>query len=273
MRILRIINILSISFLLAGCSFSDKFYDPDKNYKKIENVDYQNIWFSYKDTKIHTLLLIPEKEKANQRVVFLIQGKGGNASDWYEFAIPLVEAGYHVWIPEYPGHGLSEGQPSHRSVYRAMNSVVGDMINHTAINNLDIAFWGFSLGANLATKLSVNYQDHSKGLVIDGGCSAFEDVAVGTISGGSFWVRLFVASPYPARDNIKHLTKGKTLIIHSEEDKVMPVEMGNLLYDNANNQKSKWIVNGEHCKTIFNETDTYIEKLEWIFKDQIVAGW
>jgi hypothetical protein len=193
MKILRIIYIIPISFLLLGCSFSSKFYDPCKNYKKIENINYQDIWFSCKDTKIHTLLLVPEIDKSNQRVLFLIQGKGGNASDWHEFAIPLVKAGYHVWIPEYPGHGLSEGQPSHKSVYKAMNSVVGDMINHNSINNFHIVFWGFSLGANLTTKLSVNYQDYIKGLVIDGGCSAFEDVAVGTINEGSFWVRLFVA--------------------------------------------------------------------------------
>ena len=144
--------------LLISCSFSSKFYDPSKNYRPIENINSQDIWFEYKNLKIHTLLLFPEEDIALNRLLILLQGKGGNASDWSEFAMPFVKKGYHVWIPEYPGHGLSEGKPSHRTVYKSMNSIVGKMIELDVINGSDKAILGFSLGANLSTKLAVNYK-------------------------------------------------------------------------------------------------------------------
>ncbi len=264
-NMILVVEVVIILLLITGCSFSDKFYDPSKNYNAIEGVISKDIWFTHKGTKIHTLLLLPEESISRQRVLILIPGKGGNVSEWYKFALPLVDAGYHVWLPDYPGHGLSEGKPSHKAVYEAINPVVGEMINHEIVRNKATAIWGFSLGANLAAKLAVNYQDSIKGLIIDGGCSSFEDVAVGTTEGGSFWVRLFVSSPYPAKNSIRFLTEGKTLIIHSEEDVVMPFEMGQLLYENAGNRKKFWPVTGEHCRTIHNETDNYIEKIEWIF--------
>ena len=252
--------------LLMSCSFNNKFYDPSKNYRPIENIKSQNIWFEHKNLKIHTLLLFPEEDIALNRILILIQGKGGNASDWSEFAMPFVEKGYHVWIPEYPGHGLSEGKPSHRNVYRSMNSIVGKMIEHEVVNSFDKAILGFSLGANLATKLAVNYESYVTGVIIDGGCSAFDDVAVGTTERGSFWVRLFVSSPYSAKQNVTQLSKSKLLIIHSVDDSVMPIEMGELLYDNSNSEKRIWKVDGAHCQTIFSKTDGYIKKIEWIFE-------
>jgi uncharacterized protein len=253
--------------LLMSCSFSSKFYDPSKNYRPIENINSQDIWFEYKNLKIHTLLLFPEEDIALNRLLILLQGKGGNASDWSEFAMPFVKKGYHVWIPEYPGHGLSEGKPSHRKVYKSMNSIVGKMIELEVVNSFDKAILGFSLGANLATKLAVNYESYVNGVIIDGGCSAFDDVAVGTTEGGSFWVRLFVSSPYPAKQNVTQLSNSKLLIIHSVDDSVMPIEMGELLYNNSNSEKKIWKVDGAHCQTIFNKTDEYIKKIEWIFEN------
>ncbi|GAB6090739.1 alpha/beta hydrolase [Spirochaeta dissipatitropha] len=266
MKLRRMIVVAVIGSLLSACAFTDQFYSPSDVFEPIEGVDHRSIWFEYQGSRIHTLLLEPDQKIANQRVLILIQGKGGNASDWYKFAVPIVEAGYHVWIPEYPGHGKSEGQPDHKSVYNAMNAVVEEMLEHNAIEDYKKAFWGFSLGANLATRLAVNYQDSVEGVIIDGGGSAFEDVAVGAVEGGSFWVRLFVASPYPARDNVKELNKGKTLIIHSVDDQVMPIEMGRLIHENAANETKIWEVPGEHCMTVFNEPEEYTEQLDWIFQ-------
>lgn len=235
-----------IGLLLMSCSFSNKFYDPSKNYLPIESVNSQDIWFEYKNLKIHTLLLFPEEDIALNRLLILLQGKGGNASDWSEFAMPFVKKGYHVWIPEYPGHGLSEGKPSHRKVYKSMNSIVDKMIELEVVKGFDKAILGFSLGANLATKLAVNYESYLNGVIIDGGCSAFDDVAVGTTEGASFWVRLFVSSPYPAKQNVTQLSNSKLLIIHSVDDSVMPIEMGELLYNNSNSEKKIWKVDGTY---------------------------
>lgn len=267
MRGTRLVTILSISMLLCGCSFSDKFYEPSTDFQEIAYANFEHIWFNYKNTRIHSLLLLPEADKCNGRALILMKGRGGNASHWYEFAMPMVQAGYHVWIPEYPGHGLSEGKPGHRSIYRSMHAVVGEMIDHGPVSKLDLAFWGFSMGANLTTKLAANYQNRIKGVITDGGCSAFGDLAVGTTEGGGFFTRLFVASPYPAKKNVMQFPGTKLLVIHSEDDEVMPIEMGELLYNNAVGPKSFWRVSGGHCHTVHIFPDEYLTRLEWVFQD------
>ena len=89
----------------------------------------------------------------------------------------------------------------------------------------------------MVSKLVKVFENEITGLVIDGGCTSFEDVAVFHSETGKFWVRMAVSSPYPAKENIRYLQKTKLLIIHSKDDSVMPIWMGKELYRLANCKK------------------------------------
>lgn len=263
---LRTFGMMSIMIIfITSCSFSENFYDTESTYKTVESVKHESIYFRKDDYRLHSLLLIPETPL--NRFVILIQGKGGNSSDWSKSAISLVEEGYHVWLPDYPGHGLSEGTANHSTVLDAVSHMMAEILKYREYESFPKVIWTFSLGTNLAVKLAKEHEKEIEGLIIDGGCTSFEDVAVSFSEAGKFWVKLAVSSPYPAKTNIGYLKDIKLLSIHSKDDKVMPIRMGRELYNLANCEKTFWETDGAHCEAINLYTEFYLKQFDKIFSD------
>lgn len=259
---------LGIVFVVfvSSCSCSKDFYDTTSPYKTINEVKYVDIWYIYKKDSVHAILLLPV-EKAIETFVILIPGRGGNASDWQEFGKILSNKGYYIWIPDYPGHGLSQGKPSHKRILKTSNYLVDQILQTDSLNNYNKAIWSFSMGSNLAVQLAINFNDDISALVLDGGCTSFEDLAAGGVKNGNYILRLIVASPYPAKKNIGKIKNMKVAIIHSKDDEVVPIEMARINYENTTCEKQFWEVEGNHCETYKNVPEEYVKLFDTLLSE------
>jgi len=143
--------------------------------------------------------------------------------------------------------------------------MIKEVVEADSLQTLPKAVWGISLGANLAVKIAKEFTPFISGLIIDSGCTSFEDMAIETYGKENIMVRLAVSSPYPAEKNISKLKEMNLLLIHSPNDTIMPYAMGRKLYREASCNKYFWEVDSRHGYAIADSTERYIQLIGRLF--------
>ena len=85
-------------------------------------------------------------------------------------------------------------------------------------------------------------QTEIDGLVIEGAFSSHKDIAAKT---AGIFGRMFVSEKYSAYKAIQEFEK-PVLVIHSTEDETTPFEMGQKIFNNANEPKEFYEIKGCH---------------------------
>jgi len=166
---------------------------------------------------------------AAKRVLLYFHGNGETAAD-YDYIAPLY-AGMDtaLLVVDYRGYGWSNGQPltstlltDGESVPPALEGILGD--EHT----LPLYLMGRSLGSGPAIHLAHKLPDHFAGLIVESGFADMPSV----FRRLQIPVDLDTISDLPV-GNAKRMASIHlpTLVIHGEEDRVLPVENGQKLYD------------------------------------------
>ena len=253
---------ISLIFILSSCSFNGSFYYPKSEYRAIENIDYQEIFLENTEgIKLHAVYLEPKVK--SKGTVLLIHGNGGNVSGWIHSIEPLTNAGYRTLVFDYQGYGKSEGKPTHKNVVNDAEMFLEYLISKKDKTE-KMVIWGVSLGGNLSVNIASRNPDKVDILIDEAGFSSHSDIATHMMP----WLikplaRITVASPYSSKKLISEL-EIPVLIIHSSEDKVVPFEMGQKVYNKANKPKEFWEIKGKHCHAISDYKEQFIHKLDSI---------
>ena len=75
--------------------------------------------------------------------------------------------GYNVFIFDFQGYGRSEGEPSGDALFSDGRESLGYLQSRIDIDTSRIVFWGFSLGAFVATYLAADIH-HPAALILEG---------------------------------------------------------------------------------------------------------
>ncbi len=162
--------------------------------------------------------------------ILYFHGNGETCLD-YDYVAPLYGGrGLNLFVADYRGYGYSNGQPTCSSMINDVHPIFRGFIamlsekGHTG----DIYVMGRSLGSASAIEAAYHYQDKLKGLIVESGFA----------SAGNQFKRLGV--DHFLKENEDPLGFGNdikikkislpTLIIHGEEDRVIPCEEGKKLY-------------------------------------------
>ena len=122
----------SIILILNSCSYNGSFYYTKSEYKKIDNIKYEDIFIENESgIKLNAVYLEPEGKVKGS--VFLIHGNGGNVSGWINSIEPLTKAGYRALVFDYEGYGKSEGKPTHKNVVTDSELFLNYLISKKAI--------------------------------------------------------------------------------------------------------------------------------------------
>jgi uncharacterized protein len=152
--------------------------------------------------------------------VVLFQGNGGHLGHRLSVVAPFLREGYGVVLAAYPGYGGNPGQPTETSLYAADWGTLGSIAARGVAADR-IVLWGESLGGGIATQLAV--EQRVAGVILQAPFTSVADRAQ----------ELYPI--VPARrltldrfDILSRITAIGTplLIIHGEEDRVVPVEHG-----------------------------------------------
>lgn len=147
----------------------------------------------------------------------------GNAEDigalHYRFQ-SFHAKGYGVLAYDYPGYGISEGKPTEDGCYQASESAWNHLTGTLGIAPENILIYGQSVGSGPACWLAS--RQPAAGLVlVTPFTSAFRTVTR---------IPIFPGDQYPNIKRIPHI-QIPLLVIHGDQDQIIPFEHGKKLYE------------------------------------------
>jgi uncharacterized protein len=193
-------------------------------------LEYEDVYFTTADGQQLHGWFVP----GNTNITLLwFHGNGGNISHRVpETAQIHYRLGVNVFIFDYRGYGRSKGIPSEQGTYRDSRAALVYLQGRADVNPENIVYFGRSLGAAVAVELAAHQPP--LGLVLVAPFVSLSDMA-------RILYRLPVV-PWLVRDRYDSLayinrTHRPLLILHGDQDTIVPISQGRKLFDAANEPK------------------------------------
>ncbi len=204
-------------------------------------------------------------------LVLFCHGNAGNIEDRLDTVRILHELGLAVLIFDYRGYGLSTGRPSERGTYQDAEAVWAYLVEERGYAPQEIVLFGRSLGAAVAAHLAQDVRPAA--LIVEAAFASLPEVAA-----HHFWylpVRRLTRFRYSTLEYIR-CVDAPTLVIHSSEDDVVPIEQGRKVFDQAKGPKRFLLILGSHSEGLQASGTRYTEGLRrflsWALEPAAAGG-
>ena len=177
----------------------------------------------------------------NSPVLLFFHGNAGNISHRLESIQLFNKMGLSVLIIDYRGYGLSEGTPGEHGSYSDARAAWNYLNNHRNIAANEIIIFGRSLGGGVASWLAS--EKTPAAVIIESSFTSIIDMASGMYP--YMPVRWLCRVNYPSTEHLPRVD-APVLVIHSEEDELIPFHHGQKLYDSAPDPKTFVQIQGGH---------------------------
>lgn len=252
MTVLWWVAIALLWFGLTGCT--QAFFHPERGEAltpRTQGIAYEDVWIQSVDgVRIHGWFL-PAKGRASGTVMFL-HGNAKNISSYLENVQWLPSYGFNVFMLEYRGFGHSHGKPTLPGVLADVDAGFSELLSRRDVDRQRIVLYGQSLGGALAVYYVAHtaYRPYVRALVVESAFSSYR--AITTEKLASFWLtwpfqwipRLTVDEEYSPLPVIEKIAPTPLLVIHGDQDPIVPVHHSQQLYEAAHEPKELWIVPG-----------------------------
>jgi fermentation-respiration switch protein FrsA (DUF1100 family) len=261
-----IILALVLSFFLFYPWIENFFvFFPQTSFdSKPENwhLDYEDAYFTTEDgIKLHGWFF---PLAVDRPAILFCHGNAGNISHRLDNVARLLEKGLQVFIFDYRGYGRSAGKPSEKGIYLDGLAAYDYLVREERIPASNIVVFGRSLGAAVAIEVAL--QKEIRSVILESAFTSTKDMAKAML--------LFKPlSPFmPVNyDNLAKISRLRTpkLIVHGDQDEIVPFGMGQKLFDAADRPKDFYPIRGAgHNDTYpvggekyFNRVATFVEDL------------
>jgi uncharacterized protein len=219
-----------------------------------------------------------KNDQPSGKAVILAHGYKGHSEQMPGITKFYYEQGYDILKPDARGHGLSEGDYIGYGWHDRKDYVQWSEFLAEKAGADDIFLHGFSMGA--ATVLMASGEklpEQVKGIIADSGyTTVLEELshqlkylynlpAFPVMQVTSVITNLRAGYTFAEASAIDSVAKNKLplLIIHGDQDALVPTEMGNRIFDTANSDKELWIVPGAgHTEAYTIAEQEYQNKLK-----------
>lgn len=218
---------------------------------------YEEVFFETEDRiKLHGWYVPHE----SSRVALLwFHGNAGNISYRLEnLALLHKLVGVNIFIFDYREYGRSEGEISKAGTFRDAFAAFGYLCGRAELDPNRIVLFGRSLGTALATAVAA--ERDCLGVILESTFTSTDDV-----------MRMYFQflPPLPA-GTVKYDTlsligkvKAPTMVIHGEYDEMIPLWMGERVYEAAREPKEFYLIPGSaHNDTYIAGGEEYFAKLK-----------
>jgi uncharacterized protein len=168
--------------------------------------------------------------------VLLCHGNAGNVGDRVLHAAVLTAAGFDVLLFDYRGYGRSSGKPGEQGTYRDARAARACLLRQPGVDTARLLYLGESLGGAVALELAIAHPP--AGLVL---LSAFTSIRDMGRTHYRFVPAALVPDAYPSLRLVSQL-RSAVLVVHGEDDAIVPVEHGRALFHAAPDPKRLRIV-------------------------------
>jgi len=247
------------AFALAACT--GVFFQPHRHRVTAPSelgLAYQEVTFKTRDGLELLGWLLPAKGPALGTVLQL-HGNAENISTHFASLAWMPERGFNVFIFDYRGYGASEGTPSLEGAQLDIDAAMQTLLARADIDKDRIVVYGQSLGGALGAYYVAHstYRGRIRALVIESAFSGYVEIAREKFA--DHWITWpFQWLPYLTVDDrfsplpvMAQISPIPLLVLHGDQDRVVPAQHGMRLYEAALEPKQLWIVPGAgHIQTM-----------------------
>jgi pimeloyl-ACP methyl ester carboxylesterase len=201
----------------------------------------------------------------SSKTILFCHGNFGNITQ-RNYAIKFVKINnLNLILFDYFGYGKSDGLPSTHKILSNADTVFDWVLTKVAPENLII--WGESLGGSTAAYLASKQKCDR--LLLFSTFSSLDDLAFGKLSDNN-WIKpikiffKFIINLLPTKEWVK-ISNCPVLVIHSEEDQLIPFSLAEEIYNQDNNRIELMKIKGGHTTPILSE-EQYLRLIEFCGK-------
>jgi len=232
---LWLVSIFSGIFLLSKLENTLIFFPeryPAGNWNP-NSIRPEDAWITTEDgEKIHGWFLT-SPTPTPKAVVLYSHGNGGNITGLADY-LKLLSTNLNLTVLayDYRGYGKSSGLPSIKGILKDANAATTWLAKRAGVLESDIVQIGRSLGGGVAIQNAITF--NAKALVLENTFSSIS--AMGKRIYPWLPVSLLLSQDLDSLGAIRSY-KGSLLIIHGDRDEIIPKDMGEDLFQVANQPK------------------------------------
>ena len=182
---------------------------------------------------------VPAREPSADRTIVVFNGNAGSRAHRAILAASFAERGFATLLVDYRGYGGNPGLPSEAGLYRDARAALKYLASRGDVNMSRVVYFGESLGAAVAVQLATEFQPSA--LVLRSPFSSM--TRIGAHHYPLLPVRQFLRDRYPSIDRIGSITC-PLLVIAGDDDRVVPFEDTQRLFDAAHEPKQMVVIGG-----------------------------
>jgi len=261
---------LAAVLLLSSCS--NFLFVPVKQHPitpDAADILYEDVYLDTADgLQLHGWKLNADTQKTEGRILgtmIFFHGNGDNVSTQLPNTFWLVKEGYDLYVFDYREYGLSQGKAE-------LDTAIIDtelMITYVAgqlPENEKMIVMGHSLGGAMAIYAVAHsdYREKIEALITIEAFSDYHDVTQDVLSKSwLFWLfqwplSFTVDNSYRPLDSIGLISPIPVMIIHSEQDKMIPMYHADRLFAAANEPKSFSMIDSNHSNILITKENRQV---------------
>ena len=180
-------------------------------------------------------------DPGSRKALLFFHGNAGNISHRGASVEIFHQLGLNVFIFDYRGYGKSQGKPDEKGFHKDARAAWRYLTDERGFDQNDIVLFGRSLGGAVAAKLAAEV--HPGGLILESTFSSARDVANAVFPVLSRLI--FLRYDFNTVAYIKQVTP-PVLVLHSPDDEIIPLRLGEKVFQAANEPKSFVKLKGDH---------------------------
>lgn len=223
------------------------FYYPDNKIYVPEPSSVEPVVFTAKDGTQLQGWFIPSSQGPTEHAVATVihaHGNAGNMSAHWPLVSWLPERNFNLFMFDYRGFGHSQGRPSQEGLQDDTQSAIEYVRHRSDVDPNKLVLLGQSLGGNNILA-AIGHSDRVgiRAVILDSTFSSYSAIANQMLPGSGF----LLDDSYSADRFIASVSPIPLLIIHGQQDHVIPWEHSETLFALAGEPKQKIIIpDGDH---------------------------
>lgn len=253
-----LVILLFLIIVIIKISFQSILFHPKKTIISHPSYPFDNLYIYRKNGIIDSQLISNNRDKglniwyfhsfSNTKTVLYFHGNYGNLTYSSHIIDVCHYLHFNLLMVEYQGFGLSSGYPSIGNIIK--DSVLGYQFLLERCNPENIIIWGESLGGFPASYIASHYS--CRAVVLLATFSTLNDInKYGKNSELMSWCSWIVKDEVE-KININRLVqkiKYPIIIVHSQEDQLIPYQCGIINFESIAHQCKKFItIKGQHAE-------------------------
>ena len=216
-------------------------YSDDKLSVSIEKVKVKT------SDNIDLLAWYHVKDLKKYKTILYFHGNAGSLENRIHKLNHFRNMNLNFLIIAWRGFSGNSGKPSEKGLYEDGNSAIKWLLNR-GVEEKNIVIYGESLGTGVATQLSQN--KNYAGVILETPFTSMTDTA------RKFYpyipVELLLKDKFDNKKKIKNINS-PILIMHGENDQIVPFDMGKKMYEIANEPKYSYFTKHDNHMMEYDE--------------------